>query len=317
MKRILIIKLSALGDIVQAEGAIRDIRNYHHNDHLVIMTTPPYRKIMERCPWVDEVFIDPRDSRWRLDKMFLLRKRLQSLSVDSIYDLQQVGRTNFYLRWFFNSSRKMNALPVNFHNSPNTPTQCMADRFALQFDTLGIPAMYSKKSDLSWMAADMQHYLRKKKITSPYIVLIPGSSRGHDAKRWPFFGELASWLRKKGKVVVTVPGPDELDLCSTFTDATMLTDNGRYLDVFELSGILQQAEFIIGNDTGPTHIGAYLNIPGIAMFGSHIPPLMTGIQHSRFSWIEKKDLRNLSLKEMQDILIHSPVLSFQKESTPA
>ncbi len=53
MADILIIKLSALGDLVQADGAIRDIRNFHPDDHLIVMTTPPYQRYMGRCPWVD------------------------------------------------------------------------------------------------------------------------------------------------------------------------------------------------------------------------------------------------------------------------
>ena len=82
VRRILVIKLSALGDIVQAEGAMHDIRRHHPEAEITVMTTPPYRLLLERCPWVDRIFIDPRASRFRLDCMLTLRRRLRQQGFD-------------------------------------------------------------------------------------------------------------------------------------------------------------------------------------------------------------------------------------------
>ncbi|MDH3346779.1 MAG: hypothetical protein OEM02_01580, partial [Desulfobulbaceae bacterium] len=91
--KILIIKLSAFGDIIQSFGAIEDLKNHHQNDEIIVMTTPPYEKLFRRCPWVDSVIIDPRAPRWRLDKMRTLQKKVFELKPDLVYDLQRVGRT--------------------------------------------------------------------------------------------------------------------------------------------------------------------------------------------------------------------------------
>ncbi|MBE0583474.1 MAG: glycosyltransferase family 9 protein, partial [Desulfofustis sp.] len=85
MGTILVIKLGALGDLVQADGALRDIREHHQHELITVMTTPPYRRYLERCPWVDQVFIDPRVSRFNLAGMLDLRKRLQAIRIDSVY----------------------------------------------------------------------------------------------------------------------------------------------------------------------------------------------------------------------------------------
>lgn len=76
----------------------------------------------------------------------------------------------------------------------------------------------------------------------------------------------------------------------------MVTDNGSYLDYFQLAGVLQKAAFVIGNDTGPTHMGAHLMLRGLGLFGGHNTTESTGIQHSNFSWIEVEDLKNLTLE---------------------
>ncbi|MDH4319336.1 MAG: glycosyltransferase family 9 protein, partial [Desulfobulbaceae bacterium] len=78
--------------------------------------------------------------------------------------------------------------------------------------------------------------------------------------------------------------------------AEMLTDGNRFLDFFELALILKNARFIVGNDTGPTHLGAHLGVPGLAIFSSHLAPERTGIQYSRFTPIQCPDLQSLSLE---------------------
>jgi len=304
MKRILIIKLSAFGDVVQAEGAVHDIRNHHRDAEIILMTTPPFREVMERCPWVDSVFIDRRESRWRLDKMAGLRDRLRKLGVSQVYDLQQVGRTAFYHRWFLRDV----PWPVGGGDRKPRTSRLRADtgamdRFAGQLAGAGIPVLHTLQPDLGWMVEDSTPLLQAKNIDAPYVVLIPGSSAGHDdAKRWPHYDALAAWIRSRGKEVVTVPGPDELALCRSLTHATMLTDGKPFLTLFKLAGVLQQAEFIVGNDTGPTHLAAHLGRPGLALFSSrHYPPDRTGIQHSkRFSWLEAESLQDLSLEQVRE-----------------
>lgn len=301
MERILIIKLSAFGDVVQAEGAIHDISNHHSDAEIIVMTTPPYGQIMEKCPWVDSVFIDQRESRWRLDKMARLRSRLRRLKVKMVYDLQQVSRTAFYHRLFLHEIPWLGGVNTWLHRNPELDNKGAMDRFAVQLVEAGIRVRHTLNPDLSWMVEDVTAFLAAKNVTMPYVVLIPGSSAVHDDKRWPYYNELAARFRREGKEVLTVPGPDELELCRSITHAKMLTEGDPYLTVFELAGVLNQAEFVVGNDTGPTHLAAHLGKPGLALFNSrHIQPSRTGIQHSRFSFLAADALRDLSLATVQE-----------------
>lgn len=313
MKRILIIKLSAFGDVVQAEGAVHDIRNHHQDGEIILMTTPPFGELMEMCPWVDSVFIDRRESRWRLDRMVRLRNRLRKLDVSLVYDLQQVGRTSFYHRWFLpDVPWPVGGRSKRRHNGTHFENKGAMDRFAVQLAEAGIPVLHTLKPNPCWMVEDITALLQAKKISQPYVVLIPGCSAGHDdAKRWPHYDALAAWLRSRGKEVVTVPGPDELDLCRSVTHSTMLTEGEPFLTLSELAGVLNQAEFIVGNDTGPTHLAAHLGRPGLALFSSrHFQPTRTGIQHSGFSWLEAESLRDLSFEKVREriasLLISDP-----------
>ncbi len=99
-KNILIIKLGAFGDIIMAEGAIHDIRNNFKDDHISVLTSPAYKKIFERCPWVDTVLLTREIPAGVWTMMRKLNRRIGFDDFDVIFDLQRANRTSFYYRWF-------------------------------------------------------------------------------------------------------------------------------------------------------------------------------------------------------------------------
>ena len=66
MSNILIIKHGSLGDLIQANGAIKDIKRSFKNSKLFLLTTLPYLEFMSECPYVDGVILDKRLPRWNL-----------------------------------------------------------------------------------------------------------------------------------------------------------------------------------------------------------------------------------------------------------
>lgn len=293
--QILIIKLSALGDLVQADGAIRDIREFHRYDTVTVMTTPAYHRYFERCPWVDEVFIDPRASRYNLVRMLDLRKRLHQQRFDRVYDLQQVGRTRFYHRFLFPRVWWLGDANGCSCYLTRPADSCAADHFRRHLDAATIPTPHTLKCDVSWMADDVDGILEHNGLKPGFVMLIPGASERHQDKCWPYFSRLAEKLLGQGLQPVTVPGPAEIEQYRQVPGTTLVTDGGC-LDYFALAGVAQKAACVIGNDTGPTHIAAHLGCRGLALYGAHTSPQSTGIQHSGFRWLEADDLSELSLE---------------------
>ena len=66
VERILVIKLSALGDFVQAFGPFSAIRSAHSEAHITLLTTDPYRELAMRSPWFDDVWTDTRPKAWQV-----------------------------------------------------------------------------------------------------------------------------------------------------------------------------------------------------------------------------------------------------------
>ena len=101
MSNILIIKHGSLGDLIQANGAIKDIKKKFNQDKVFLLTTPKYAEFMSECPYLDGVLIDKRLPRWNLFYLNSLKKNLERFYFTKVFDLQNSSRTNFYKRFLF------------------------------------------------------------------------------------------------------------------------------------------------------------------------------------------------------------------------
>lgn len=288
--RLLVIKHGAFGDLIQADGALRDLRAAHPGWEIVLLTTPPFRRLMERCPHVDRLLIDRRAPLWRLGENLRLVRALRSEGFARVFDLQKSGRTARYRRWV------LPGLPWS-GAEPGPKPRAMIEGFAPQLIAAGVPALHSAAPEVSWMCADVEAVLAERGLSPGYVVLIPGCAARHPHKRWPHYAALAAQLRARGFRVVTAPGPDELDLARQIPGDCLLGPQG-WLDWFQLAGVLRHAGFVIGNDTGPSHLAACLGRPGLALFGPHSSVERTGIRRGAFDAIEVPDLAALPVERV-------------------
>jgi ADP-heptose:LPS heptosyltransferase len=265
VKDILVIKLGALGDMVLAEGALRDIRAHHAGDRITLLTTLPYRSLMERCPWADRVWIDPRAPRWRFDRLWRLRRAFHDGRFDMVYDLQNSPRTELYFRHLFPEVAWSGTAAGCSHPHPRDQAAYGLGRLSDQLRAAGVRVRFAEHPSLAWMVDDAEATLRRTGVAGPFAVLITGSSaRNHD-KRWPHFEQLALALRQRDCIPVTVPGPDELRSPEFPATLRIVKKNGHWLDLFELAGVLARAHLVVGNDSGPTHMAALLGVPGVVL----------------------------------------------------
>ena len=82
MSNILIIKHGSLGDIAQASGAIQDIFKNYKDDQIYLLTTIPYFELFKKNPFIHEVILDKRLSRFNLIYLYSLIKKLKKLNFE-------------------------------------------------------------------------------------------------------------------------------------------------------------------------------------------------------------------------------------------
>ena len=69
-KNLLIIKHGALGDFILSFGPFKAIRDYHLNDHIILLTNSIFKEFAEESNYFDEIIIDDRPSIWNTKKYF-------------------------------------------------------------------------------------------------------------------------------------------------------------------------------------------------------------------------------------------------------
>mgnify|MGYP001193309957 FL=1 len=297
-KRILIIKLGALGDVMMAEGVMRCIRQHYPKAHITLMTEPLYARFMNKAPHFDEVLPYKRVPRWHFASQCAVKTRLKSGNYDLAIDLQNSSHSRRFQSWlqdaFISSTSKY--ADIRYHRDAS---RNLASREYLreQVETIGVDMSAGYFSDLTWAAEDVSHVLAQHKIKNSFALLVAGSAARHPQKRWPGFPALVEELAARNIQAVTAPGPDEHDLCAGLP-AIMLMDGDKFLTLGQLVGLASHCEFVVGNDTGPTHMLAAAHTKGVALFGSnHSPAANTGIGEI-YQIVEKPTVKDISVPEV-------------------
>lgn len=289
-KHILVIKHGAFGDLLHADGVLRDIRAVYREARITLLTANFYQSLMQRCPHIDSVIGDKRAPLWQFAALYQLRKTLKNAAFDQVIDLQNSQRSRLYRRLLLPDR------PWLQRTAKPTPVSGLQGQIDL-LQQADIPVLYARQPDLSWLADDMQGWLAARNIKPGFILLLPGCSARRPEKRWPFYPQLAAQLMSQGEKVLTILGPDERTLVNQFT-GRVFTE----LNWFQLAGIIQQAGFVIGNDSGPSHLAAHLGQAGLAIFGPHSCARRAEIARDPFEALSVDDLARLSVDSVIDYL---------------
>ena len=303
MSNILIIKHGSLGDLIQANGAIKDIKNFHQNRKVFLLTSQPYAIFMSECPYIDGVIIDKRLPRWNLFYLNNLKKNLKKYNFAKVFDLQNSGRTKFYKRFIIKNvewSSSETALDEG-QKKKDFDKDPVLNRMEIQLKKSGIETEYTKNIDLSWAVSDISR-LTKRYANNDFILLFPFCSKKHPQKKWPYFKELILRLKKDYKnkyPILIAPGPEEISEANELNAKTVL-DNNEPLNIKTLISLINNAKFVIANDTGPAHIASHLDKKGLALFGNHTSAKKVSIENYNFKAITVANLADLNVDQVLD-----------------
>ena len=298
MSNILIIKHGSLGDLIQANGAIKDIKNFYPNRKVFLLTTQPYSIFMSECPYLDGVLIDKRLPRWNLFYLNNLKKTLSKYDFNKVFDLQNSSRTKFYKRFILKNvewSSTETALDPGQRKS-DFDKEPVLDRMEIQLKKSGIETEFTKNIDLNWAVENTSH-LVKKYTNREYILLFPFCSPKLQNKKWPYYKELIQKLKQEFKnkySVLLAPGPNEIKEANEL-NAKVVLENNEHVTLKTLVSLIHSAKFIIANDTGPAHIASHLDKKGLVLFGSHTSAKKVSIENFNFKALSVKNLNDLDV----------------------
>jgi len=304
MFNILIIKHGSLGDIAQASGAIQDISENHPNDQIHILTTKPYFELFKKNPFIHNVILDKRLSRFNLIYLYLLMRTLKKFRFIKVYDLQNSSRTSFYRNILFPKSKfdtwssSETTLPINIPKVEFDKNSVL-NRFDHQLKTSGLNTLNVMKPNFSWSCTNINSIKNDNELKE-YIVLFPFCSVHLNIKKWPYYNELIKLIKNKFKnryKIVVAPGPSEINDAKNI-HAISILDQNKALNISQLSTLIKESSFVIANDTGPAHMSAHLGSRGLTLFGKHTTAFKVSIERENFKAIQVDDLKKLSAEKV-------------------
>ena len=305
MSNILIIKHGSLGDLIQANGAIKDIKEFYENRKVLLLTSAQYSIFMSECPYIDGVIIDKKLPRWNLFFLYNLKKLLSKYNFSKVFDLQNSRRTRFYRNFILKNLDWSSSLDTleSGQSKKDFDTHPVLDRMELQLNKSNIPTKYIKNVDLSWAKEDLSQ-LTQQYTNRDYILIFPFCSKKHQNKKWPFFKDLTARLRREYKnnySVLVAPGPGEFKEADDL-NAKVIMNGKEPINIKMLISLISGAKFIVANDTGPAHIASHLKKNGLVLFGSHTSARKVSIENSDFKALSVKNLADLNVDTvMQEI----------------
>ena len=287
MERILVIKLSALGDFVLALPAMKKIRQAHPKAHVTLLTTPPFEALAKICPYFNAVDTGGRPESFA--EWMALRRRIKDVGYDRVYDLQTSAQSNRIFQLLRPSPPDWSGIAFGCslpHKNPLRNSMHTLERQADQLLYAGIwPDAPTEPGsapppDLSWVlkALPVERPIAGGNKPRPYVMFVPGGSAHRPEKRWPVekYSELARILYSRGFDIVIIGGPQETDLAHAIQRAVpRARDLTGRTDFARIAMLGAKAALAVGNDTGPLHLAAAGGAPTIVLFSKVSDPALS------------------------------------------
>jgi ADP-heptose:LPS heptosyltransferase len=303
--RVLVIKLGALGDFIQALGPMKAIRNHHQGARITLLTAAPYAELGERSGYFDRVWIDRRPRLWNLSGWIGLGARLRRGRFARVYDLQTSDRSGAY---FFLMRRPLAGGPEwsgiargcsHPHDNPRRNSMHTIERQAEQLGRAGIADV--PPPDVAFLDADVGRF----GLAEPYVLIVPGGARHRPGKRWPAeaYGELARRLGERGLTAALLGAASEAPLAKRIREtAPAARDLTGATTLAQVAALARSAAAAVGNDTGPMHIIATAGCPCVVLFSAESDPALCAPRGPAVTVLRRTRLADLGAGEVMAAL---------------
>ena len=305
MKKILIIKHGAFGDVILSMYPVFAIWKHFKDCEISVLTESKYKELYECLPFIKNIKIDNRPRFYYFLKYIKIFLWFYKSDFEWVFDLQTSKRTNLYFAilstfkdFNWNGIAKNCSHP---HLSLNRKRLHTIERQKDQLRVAGIIQVYNP--DWNYFKSTISKFAIKK----PYAILVPGGSRHRKNKRWDFknYLEITKFLEKKNIISVYVGGRDEKDIFQNkhkYHSIVNLIGKTNYSDLAYLSS---QAKLILGNDTGPMHLLVACSndkIAKIVLFGGASDPTLCAPIGKNVKIVKENDIKDITIENIKNLI---------------
>jgi heptosyltransferase-1 len=301
--RVLIIRLSALGDVVMSSGLIGALREVHPDAHLVWLVEPAAAPLLRHNPRLDGVMLLPRAewqklwsqrrfvALWRSVRQF--RELLRAERFDIAIDAQGLLKSAL-CAWWSGAARRVSLI------GREGSQRLMTERVVPAPEPTGKRLIASEYRALAQHLGARDEYRMDLAIGAEPVaragaalasagvadgaflaVLCPFTTRPQ--KHWfdERWSALAVALSAQGYRTVLLGGPADAERAELMASKAPGTVNlAGQLALDDTAAVIARSSLLVGVDTGLTHMGTALGVPSVALFGSTRPYLDASSPHT-------------------------------------
>ena len=278
-EHILIIRLSALGDVAMVIPVLKEFAQAYSEVKLTVLSRPFFKPIFDEIPNCNFLEADVYGRHKGLG-LFRLAREAKSLGVDAVADLHSVIRSKVitaYLRHIYgiptatiDKGRKEKKALINANGGAIFPLKTTHQRYADVFSDLGFPIKlkesgYRLRKPLNPRLRSLIEPLQKKLIgIAPFAA--------HAGKEYPFqmMEEVVSGLDAMHNCHIFMfgGGKREVEILSSFEKVFPSVTNiaGQLTFMDELS-LISNLDAMVSMDSGNGHLAAMYGVPVITLWG--------------------------------------------------
>lgn len=297
IQKILLIRLSAIGDVINTLPAVTAVRAAYPRARLGFLVEDKAREVVEGHPDLDEILVYPR-RRWRRglwNPLRLLRtsaeviayvRDLRSREYDVVLDFQGNLKGGLHaalsgvpvrIGYSRDHSMELNHWFSTIRVRPWSQRINRVEKFLALLAPLGISASAARyrlpASPESGRFVD--EFLRSAGLEEHgFVVMHPGTSVTGREKRWPLdrFAALATRVKADlGLRTVVAWGPGERDMAEEVVRGSSALLAAETRSLLDLAELLRRSRVFVGADSGPLHLASAVGAPSVALFGPKDP----------------------------------------------
>lgn len=286
-KNILIVKLSAIGDVIHALPVAHALKQKYPQARITWIVEKPAYDLLTNNPDIDEIilFDKPRfkSVSGLVSNVPELSRQLKSRNFDVVLDLQGLFKSAA-IAWLSGAAERYGYCNMRELSHLLSAPICgdhqdghIVERYLDVARALGCKVEMGQFSITitDQEAVDAQESMKKAGITENtcFVVLAPGTN--WPTKCWPIrsYGELADQLYAEGITPVIIGGPADKQLAEEIlaTAKRPVIDLVGKTTLKQLAYVIKQARIFVGGDTGPMHLAVAVGTSVVAMFGPTDP----------------------------------------------
>lgn len=283
--RVLIVKLSALGDVVQSLPVAMAIHTQRPDAQVDWLVEKPSAPLLSGHPALNRILVSPRHEITQGDGNIFTAltgfgRELRSVTYDAVLDLQGLMKSAMLVALckaerkigFKGGKEPLAAWPLNERLDPYDPDRHALERYLDLLEPLGLmrPAHPQFGLEPSEDAlARVDQLVGQRVQGEPLVVLHPVAK--WESKLWPLahWAELARGLFGLGLRLVLSGSKDDRSVTRAIASAAGvdIIDLAGRMSLHDLTALLDRADLLVSTDTGVMHLGAAMGCQVVALFG--------------------------------------------------